>query len=262
MTSFSKGLYSAPFTPFQTDGKIKPDIIPAYAQKLKDDGVRGVFVNGTTGEGLSLSPDERMALTEAWMKEQSSSFEVMVNISSESVQTAQVLSRHARDQGAAAVGMMGPVFLGVNSAEQLADFCAEAAEPASDLPFYYYHIPGMSGVTVPMKDFLIAASQRIPQLAGIKFSHANLMELQQCLRLHDERYTVLFGCDEMLLAALVLGVHGAIGSTYNYMAPVYQAMLSAYQLATAKPPGNGSTFPFRWWRSCFATSVPSSEEKP
>lgn len=224
-----RGIIAAPFTPLHPDGSINCAVVPRYAQKLKADGVAGVFINGTTGEGLSLRLDERMDLAEAWGKEQSETFAVVVNVSSESLPAAQQLAAQAEALEVAGIGMMGPVFFGVRSAEELAGFCAATAAKAPGRPFYYYHIPSMSGVTVSMPTFLEAAAPQIPQLAGVKFSHTNFMEMQQCLHLHDRRYTVLHGSDEMLLAGLALGVHGAIGSTYNYMAPVYHRIIAAFE---------------------------------
>ena len=73
------------------------------------------------------------------------------------------------------------------------------------------------------------AAQRIPNLAGIKFSCGDIMELQACLAVGDGKFDVLFGQDENLLAALSLGVRGAIGSTYNYAAPLYHRVIAAFE---------------------------------
>jgi len=108
------------------------------------------------------------------------------------------------------------------------DFCAPVAAAAPSLPFYYYHIPVMTGVHLPMLDFLRAAAKRIPNLAGIKFTDENLMSYVQCLNFDEGRYNILFGRDEILLAALALGATGAVGSTYNYMAPIYHRVMEAF----------------------------------
>jgi N-acetylneuraminate lyase len=101
-----------------------------------------------------------------------------------------------------------------------------AAAPA--LPFYYYDIPHMTGVALPMGQFLEQARTRIPTLAGLKFTNNDLMQLQCCLRAAGRELDVLFGFDEMLLPALALGANGAVGSTYNFAAPVYHRVIKAF----------------------------------
>ena len=67
-----------------------------------------------------------------------------------------------------------------------------------------------------MRDFLKAADGKIPNLAGIKYTHYDLMDLQLCMQVANGKYTLLYGRDQWLLSAIALGVHGAVGSTYNF----------------------------------------------
>jgi len=87
----------------------------------------------------------------------------------------------------------------------------------------------LTGVNLSMVEFLRKGRLRIPSLAGIKFTSTNLMSLQECLEAEDGSFNILYGTDEALLAALALGVPGAVGSTYNYAAPLYSRMIAAYQ---------------------------------
>jgi N-acetylneuraminate lyase len=77
-------------------------------------------------------------------------------------------------------------------------------------------------------EFLARAAERIPNLAGLKFTSSNLAEYQLCLNFRDAGFDVPFGFDEMLLGALALGAKGAVGSTYNFAAPIYQRMFAAF----------------------------------
>ena len=79
-----------------------------------------------------------------------------------------------------------------------------------------------------MYDFLVEAAPRIPNLAGIKFTHEDLVEYSACLRFEDGRFDLLFGRDEILLPGLVLGAKGAVGSTYNYMPQIYRRLIEAF----------------------------------
>ncbi len=98
---------------------------------------------------------------------------------------------------------------------------------APTTPFYFYDIPIMTGVGFPMTEFLEAALDRIPALAGLKFTNSDLMTFQRLLRLRDGAFDVVWGFDEYLLAALVLGAEGAVGSTYNFAAPLYHRVIAA-----------------------------------
>jgi N-acetylneuraminate lyase len=85
----------------------------------------------------------------------------------------------------------------------------------------------MTNVSLPMPEFLDAACDRIPSLAGLKFTNPDLMTFQQLLHLRNGRFDVLWGLDEFLLAAVALGAEGAVGATYNFAAPMYQRIIEA-----------------------------------
>ncbi|MGV8095422.1 MAG: dihydrodipicolinate synthase family protein [Mangrovibacterium sp.] len=223
-----KGLIAAPFTPMTEDGSLNPEVIAPYAAKLKKDGVNGVFICGTTGEGMLMSPEERMVIAEYWVKEQDPGFKVIVHVGTTAYVQSRKLAEHAQKIGAYAVGCMGPVFLKPSGTDDLVRFCAEVASGAPDLPFYYYHIPTVSGIWLPMPEFLEKAGKVIPNLAGIKFTHHNMMEMLQCSQKDGGKWDILHGFDEVLLCGLSMGAKAAVGSTYNYIAPIYQKIIDAF----------------------------------
>jgi len=223
------GLIAAPFTAFCPDGSLNLDLIESQAAQLTNNGVRGAFICGTTGEGFSLTTEERMQVAERWMTVAPKTLAVIVHVAHNSLEESQKLAAHAEQIGAYAIASIGPTFFKPAGVEQLVDFCAPVAAAASSLPFYFYYMPAMTGVNLPMPDFLQTAAKRIPNLAGIKFTDENLMSYTQCLNFDGGRYNILFGRDEILLAALALGATAAVGSTYNYMAPIYQAVMKAFK---------------------------------
>lgn len=223
------GLIAAPFTPMNKDRSINLSPIKDYAQKLKADNVKGVFVCGTTGEGMLMTESERMAVLEKWIDYQEYDFKVMAHVGTTSSQMSFELAQHAAQNGADAVACMGPLFLQPGRLEELVRFCAEVASGASDTPFYYYHIPTVSGIDISIKDFIVAAKQEIPNLAGIKFTHHNFADFMQCIEIDNGRYDMLNGFDELLLAGLAYGAKGAVGSTYNYIAPHYYQLINDFE---------------------------------
>ncbi len=229
------GLIAAPNAPMHEDGTINLDIVPRYAEHLRRSGVSGVFVNGTTGESLSLSPQERLSLAETWAKVCDHDFKLIVHVGDNALPVSRELAAHAQSVGAVAIGAMPPSFFRP-AVGAVADWCAAVADAAPGLPFYYYHIPAMTGVSIRMAD-LFPLAGRIPSFAGAKYTHEDLMDYQMAVEAENGRFDVLFGRDEMLLSGLACGAVGAVGSTYNYMAPVYLRIIEAFHngdLATAR----------------------------
>ena len=224
-----KGLVAAPFTPFKKIGSVDFAMIERLAASLEANKVVGAFVCGTTGEGVSMTAAERMRVAERWQACAGKRLKVIVHVGHTSLGDCRALAAHAQKIGVSAIGCMAPYCFKPAKAEDLVAFCAEVAAAAPELPFYYYHIPCVTGVTLPAFDFLRAAADKIPSLAGVKFTHENLMDFASCVRWDGGRFELLFGRDEMLLAGLSAGAQGAIGSTYNYAAPVYRRIIAAYK---------------------------------
>lgn len=223
------GLVAAPFTAMHEDGSVNLALIKNQANALVAEGVSGAFICGTTGEGLSLTTAERWQVAEGWMAAASEKLKVIVHVGHNSIDESRALAAHAQKIGAHAIATLGPNFFRPANVEQLINYCARIAEAAPNLAFYFYHMPAMTGVNFPMFDFLKAAKGRIPNLAGIKFTHENLMDYNQCLHFDGGRFNILWGRDEILLCALALGASGAVGSTYNYMPAVYFKTMAAFQ---------------------------------
>ena len=223
------GLIAAVHTPMNSDGSLNLSVIEKQAESLMANGVNGAFVCGTNGEGLSLTIDERMKIARRWMDVADKDLNIIVHVGHNCLYDSKALASHAQEIGADAIAAVGPSFFKPKDAESLADLCAMIASSASELPFYYYHIPGLSGVNISMIEFLREGQNRISNLAGIKFSHTDIMDLAQCLTFEDGKYNVLFGKDEILLSAMVFGAKGAVGSTYNFAAPLYHIIMTAFQ---------------------------------
>jgi N-acetylneuraminate lyase len=223
-----KGLVPATFTPMHQDGSLDLSKVPAIVERLKAHGVGGLFVCGTTGEGSSLSSAERMATLEAHVRAAGSSLPVVAHVAHTSLVEARELALHARRVGAAAISALPPFYFKPATMTQLVDSMADIAAATPELPFYYYHIPGFTGVTFDLVEFLRLAAERIPNLAGVKYTAPTLYEFQSCAAVRDGHYDLVFGVDEMLLAGLSTGAKGAVGSTYNLAPRLYQAVMAHF----------------------------------
>lgn len=223
------GLIAAPHTALHADGSLAPEIIPQQARLLAHNGVAGAFICGTTGEGSSLTARERRQVVEGWVQARPASLAVIVHVGHLSLGEACEFARHAQESGADAIATLAPCFFRPGNTADLVAWCAAVAAAAPRLPFYYYHMPAMTGVSIPAADFLEAAAPRIPTLAGVKFTHENLMDFGRASEVAGGKFTLLFGRDEILLAGLALGAPGAVGSTYNFAAPLYHRIIDAFR---------------------------------
>jgi N-acetylneuraminate lyase len=223
------GLIAAPFTALHADGSLNLSMIEKQAASLVANGVTGAFVCGTTGEGASQSVAERQQVAARWQEVAGKELRIIVHVGHTSLPEARSLAAHAQQIGAQGVGSLAPFFFKPAKVDDLVTFCAEVASAAPALRFYYYQIPSMTGVNIPAADFLRAAAHHIPNLSGVKFTFENLMDFAECLRLDGGRYDIVFGRDEMLVAGLALGCSGAIGSTYNFLAPVFREVIAAFE---------------------------------
>jgi len=225
-----KGLIDAPFTPFHEDGSLNLAPIPEYAALLARNGLKGVFINGSSGEGYMLTEEERMQLAEAWMAAVPEDFKVIVHVGSTSVMSSRRLAEHAQKIGAWGFAAMATPFPKMGSIEQLCRYCEEIASAAPNLPFYYYHIPAFNGAFLSMYDFLKAVDGRIPNFAGIKYTFESLYEYNRCRRYQNGKFDMLHGQDETILPCLAMGgAQGGIGGTTNYNGRCLTGILEAWE---------------------------------
>lgn len=223
-----EGMVAAAFTPMKPSGDIDTAQIPTLADHLITEGVQGIYVCGSTGEGPSLTGAERKAVAEAFVKACRKRVPVLVHVGHNSVKEARELSAHAQKIGADYVSSVAPSYFRIGSVTGLVDCMAEIAAGAPELHFYYYHIPRLTGVAMDMPAFLEQAARSIPSFAGIKFTSPELHEYQACLNAAGKKYDILYGTDEMLLSALAVGAKGYIGSTYNFLPPLYRQLRESF----------------------------------
>ena len=221
------GLIAAPHTPFNSSSNVNFEEIDKIAKHLINDGVKGIYVCGTTGEGIHCSVEERKAIAERWVSACNHKLDIIVHTGALSIVDTLELTRHADTLDILATSAIGPCFFKPGSVADLVEYCATIAAAAPSKGFYYYH-SGMSGVNLNMEEFLIQADKRIPNLSGLKFNSGDLYEYQRCLRACDGKFDVPFGVDEFLPGALAVGAKSAVGSTYNYAAPHFNSIIEAF----------------------------------
>lgn len=232
------GLVAATHTPLHTDGSLNLSVVEQQAAHMIKNQVGVVFIGGSTGESSSLTLEERRALAQRWSEVvRGTSLRLVVHVGANCVEDARTLATQAEKLGAVAISAVAPSYFKARDIDTLVATVAHIASSAPSTPYYHYDIPALTGMNQSMPDFLAQAAARVPTLVGLKFTNPDLMAYQYLLRADGGKWDVPFGVDEHLLGALAMGAQGAVGSGFNFAAPVYTRMLRAFaagDLATAR----------------------------
>ncbi len=223
-----KGLIPAVFTPMNDDQSLALDKIARLTEQLIKEKACAFYVCGSTGEGPMLTTEERKLVTEEFIKTVNGRIPIIVQVGHQALHDAADLADHAQSAGADAVAAIPPNYFDIGSVEVLVDCMARIADSAPNLPFYYYHIPKLTHVDLDMYEFLIHASTQIPTIRGIKYTAMTVFGLQECVEYQEGKYEIFYGCDEQLLYGLIAGAKAAVGSTFNFAAPLYNKIIDAF----------------------------------
>lgn len=221
-------LIAAAYTPFDTAGELNTAAVPRLAQLFEANEVDGVFVGGSTGECSSLTLQERLTLSEHWQQATSNrALRMIVHVGHNCQRDAIQLAAHAEGLRIDGISAVAPNYFRPGTVEDLIAFLQPVAAAAPSTPFYYYHIPSITGIALPLPEIMRQARVAIPTLRGVKYSSMDLNELQRTMDV-DDNFHIFYGSDETLLAAMSLGVRGAVGSTYNFAAPLFRRLIAAF----------------------------------
>lgn len=206
MTSF-QGILPAISTPFDAEGRFCADAFERLLDRCYSAGVDGMYVCGQTGEGLQQSAAQRKLVAEVAVKASPKNKTIIIHVGAMSTGEAVELAKHAARIGAHAVSALPPIG-NYSFAEIKAYYAAIAA--ASDLPLLMYYFPAYAPNLNTLAQILELCA--IPNVIGLKFTASDLFLLSE---IKKSGATIFYGTDEMLLAGLVMGADGGIGSFYN-----------------------------------------------
>lgn len=203
------GVYPAVVTPFDADGKFDPAAFERLLDQLYADGVHGVYVGGTTGEGMSQSARQRKELLESAVGSSPPGRKVIAHVGANSLEETIELARHAASAGAAAISSLPP--LGLYSFREVYDFY-EAVASTAEVPLLLYYFPELSSAVGSLEQLLELC--HIPNVSGLKFTDFDLYKLSELRRAGHVAFN---GRDEVFAAGLLMGANGGIGTFYNLM---------------------------------------------
>ncbi|NNC87052.1 MAG: N-acetylneuraminate lyase [Akkermansiaceae bacterium] len=224
-----EGLVAAVVTPMTRAGEVDHRIVPPVVDWLERSKITGIYIAGSTGEGLSLTDGERKALAEAYVDAAKGRMATFVQVGHNSVKASAELAAHAESIGADAISATPSGYFKPGSAESLVEALRPVVDAAPRTPFYYYHIPCLSGVDIDPLRFTDLAMDRLPSFCGIKYSDAGTLHKLPLLQKIGPGVEILAGSDEGYLQAVAQGYKAAVGSTYNYAAPIYHRVREAVE---------------------------------
>ncbi|XP_077267232.1 N-acetylneuraminate lyase [Temnothorax americanus] len=211
-----RGLIVPVFTPFNRDGSLDLNIIPQYATYLAKKGINGILVNGTSGEGMSISVAERKLVTEAWVKAvKKTKQHLMIQVGGAPLPDVIELAKHANSLNVDSMLCLPELYFKPTTPQQLIEYLEIVGKAAPKTPLLYYHIPMLTNVNIHMGQFLESIGDKIPSFVGIKFTSANLEEGAQALRADNKKYVIFLGNDQLINAASALGMDSFIVTGIN-----------------------------------------------
>ncbi|MFV0359223.1 N-acetylneuraminate lyase [Tropicimonas sp.] len=225
------GLHAALLTPYDGDGNVSGDCLRRLVAHVRGQGIDGLYIGGSTGEGLLQSTEERLDIF-ATVADAARGGALIGHVGAISTREAQRLARGCAALDYDAVSAIPPIYF-PHRKDAIFGYYQDIAEAADGVPLIIYNIPGMSGVSLSLDD--LAHLLDLPGVIGIKQTSADMYQMEQLHRTFPDAL-LLNGFDEMLLAGLVSGASGGVGSTYNVMGWRYlgmRARIAAGDLAGA-----------------------------
>ena len=222
-----RGTISAMVTPLDDAGQLDVRSAQRLALWLIERGIDGIFVGGTTGEGLLLSLDERKQLVEAVVDVVEDRAAVLTQVSCANTADTIVLAEHAARTNVDGIVILSPFFFPVDNVAMLAHFTA-VAHAVSDMPILLYNIPGHTRNSIS-PDVVTALLEKTPNFAGIKDSSKDLVLLQKLVKLAPPDFAVIVGSDSVLLPGLATGAVGVVSAASNVFPEVVVDVVRKFQ---------------------------------
>lgn len=215
------GILPAVVTPFTQNGDFAEGPFERLLERIYGFGVHGVYLCGSTGEGLLQSVGQRKRITESAIRNSPRGKQVIVHIGAATTREALELAAHAASAGATAISSLPPM-TGSYSVGEIERYYETLALECR-LPLLIYYFPDVAPAIRSAEQ--LGSLCAIDGVAGVKFTSYDLMTMSQ---LKKDGITVYFGRDEMLAAGLLFGADGGIGTFYSLVPGVFTQL---FQLA-------------------------------
>lgn len=213
-----KGVIPAFYACYDEEGSISPEGVKALTRYFVEKGVKGVYVNGSSGECIYQSVEDKKTVLENVMEEAKGKLTVIAHVACNNTKDSMELARHAESVGADAIAAIPPIYFRLPE-HAIAQYWNDISSAAPNTDFVIYNIPQLAGVALTMN--LFAEMRKNPNVIGVKNSSMPVQDIQMFKAAAGEDYVIFNGPDEQFISGRVIGAEGAIGGTYGAMPELF-----------------------------------------
>ncbi|MCI9238326.1 dihydrodipicolinate synthase family protein [Lachnospiraceae bacterium 50-23] len=216
-----KGVIPAFYACYDEAGEISPDGVQALTKYFVRKGVKGVYVNGSSGECIYQNVEDKKIVLENVMKAAEGKLTVIAHVACNNTKDSMELARHAESLGADAIAAIPPIYFRLPE-YAIAKYWNDISAAAPNTDFVIYNIPQLAGVALTAG--LFAEMRKNPNVIGVKNSSMPVQDIQMFKAQAGEDYVIFNGPDEQFISGRVIGAEGAIGGTYGVMPELFLKM--------------------------------------
>lgn len=217
-------VYAALMVSFDEDGNIdEKGTREIIRHDIDVEGVDGLYVGGSTGENFMLGLEEKKKIFEIAWDEVDQQVDLIAQVGGPNLKEAKELAKFVTELGYKTISAVTPFYYNFTF-DEIKHYYDEIVKDV-DAKLLIYSISALTGVSLSLDNFAKLFSN--PKIIGVKYTNADFYLLER-LRERFLDKLILSGFDEMLLPALIEGVDGCIGSTYNVNARMVKEEIAAY----------------------------------
>ena len=213
-----KGVIPAFYACYDKEGNISPKGVQELTRYFVEKGVKGIYVNGSSGECIYQSVEDKKIVLENVMKAAEGKLTVIAHVACNNTKDSQELARHAESLGVDAIAAIPPIYFHLPE-YAIAQYWNEISSAAPNTDFVIYNIPQLAGVALTMG--LFEEMRKNPRVIGVKNSSMPVQDIQMFKQAAGEDYIIFNGPDEQFMSGRVIGAEGAIGGTYGAMPELF-----------------------------------------
>ena len=213
-----EGVIPAFYACYDENGEVSPERVRALTQYHIDKGVQGVYVNGSSGECIYLSVEDRKLILENVMAVAKGKLTVIAHVACNNTKDSVELAKHAESLGVDAIAAIPPIYFRL-PAYSIARYWNDMSKAAPNTDFIIYNIPQLSGTTLTRD--LYAEMRKNPRVIGVKNSSMSTQDIQMFVADGGDDHIVFNGPDEQFISGRVIGAKAGIGGTYGVMPDLF-----------------------------------------
>lgn len=213
-----EGIIPAFYACYDEQGEISSERVKSLVQYFIEKGVKGIYVNGSSGECIYQSVDDRKKVIEAVMAVAKGKLTVINHVACNNTKDSVELAEHSEAMGVDAIAAIPPIYFKLPE-YSIAEYWNTISAAAPNTDFVIYNIPQLAGVA--LSNNLYAKMRENPRVIGVKNSSMPVQDIQMFVAAAGDDYIVFNGPDEQFIGGRMLGARAGIGGTYAVMPDLF-----------------------------------------